>query len=169
MTANKLHGAALIEALTAVDFPEVDALAVTLIGEAAGEAIEGRIAVACCVRNRVRADLGNDGRPDWWGEGYRGVVWARAQFSCWWPYQGFENHARIAALALELAAGRVPAASAAMVDECRAIAEAVILGRFGDRVGGCRHYHAKNARPPWARGVAPAVVVGKHVFYRGIK
>lgn len=174
MAVVKLSGAALIEALEAVNFSDRDALAVTVLFEAGGEAIEGRIAVACAVRNRVVADLGNDGRPDWWGEGYRGVCWRKGarteygQFSCWWPSGGALNHQKLAAFALEVAAGRVPAGQAAAWAECQWIAAGVISGAVRDRVAGCTHYHTRDVRPAWSRGVAPAVVMGRHLFYKGV-
>ena len=170
----RLTGAALIEALRAVEFSAVDALAVTLLFEAGGEAIEGRIAVGCAVRNRVLADLHGDGRPDWWGEGYQGVVWCKSprseygQFSCWWPSGGAMNHQKLSAFALEVAAGRVPPASAAAWAECQWIAAGIVSGAVRDRVGGCTHYHTRDVRPAWSRGVPPAVIVGRHLFYKGV-
>ncbi len=62
---------------------DIDVLARTIWGEARGEGIAGQIAVGWCIRNRVEMDLHNDGRPDWWGEGYEGVCRAPWQFSCW--------------------------------------------------------------------------------------
>ena len=62
---------------------DVDVLARTIWGEARGEGFAGQVAVGWAIRNRVEADLGNDGKPDWWGEGYVGVCKAPWQFSCW--------------------------------------------------------------------------------------
>ncbi|WP_174254896.1 cell wall hydrolase, partial [Acidisphaera sp. S103] len=50
-------------------------LAMTLYGEARGEAHASRVAVAWVIRNRVQI-----GR---WGNSYRSVVTARLQFTCW--------------------------------------------------------------------------------------
>ncbi len=165
----RLTGGALIEALRALNFSDVDALAVTLMFEAGGESIEGRIAVGCVVRNRVKADLKGDGKPDWWGEGYAGVVWARLQFSCWWPAGGAVNHQKLSAFALEWAAGRVSAQYSALWAECQWVASGIVSGAIRDRVAGCTHYHARDVRPAWSRGVPPAVVVGRHLFYKGVQ
>src|SRR3546814_19914801 len=62
---------------------DVDTLARTVFGEARGEPMPGKIAVAWCIRNRVELDLHDDGKPDWWGEGYTAVCRKSWQFSCW--------------------------------------------------------------------------------------
>ena len=66
--------------MTATD-KDQDILARTLWGEARGEGVAGQIAVAWSIRNRVEMDLHNDGKPDWWGEGYAGVCKKPYQFS----------------------------------------------------------------------------------------
>jgi len=67
----------------AVTDKDRDILARTLWGEMRGEGVAGQIAVAWSIRNRVEMDLHNDGKPDWWGEGYAGVCRKPYQFSCW--------------------------------------------------------------------------------------
>lgn len=53
-------------------------LARTLCGEARVEGLDGQIAVAWAIRNRVF-----DGKAkSWWGEGYAGVCLKPWQFSC---------------------------------------------------------------------------------------
>ena len=52
---------------------DIDVLARTIWAEARGEGVAGQVAVGRCIRNRVEADLGKDGKPDWWGDGYVGV------------------------------------------------------------------------------------------------
>lgn len=152
---------------------DVDVVAITLVGEAGGRPIEDRIAVGCLIRNRVRAQLRADGRPDWWGEGFGGVCLARLQFSCWWAEGGYSNFQRVIALARDVVAGRPPSdpAIAAVWPETQWIAAGIVSGLVRDRVAGCTHYHttAMKPGPAWARGVAPACIVGAHAFYRGIR
>lgn len=62
---------------------DIDVLARTIWAEARGEGMAGQVAVGWAIRNRVDADLGHDGKADWWGEGYVGVCKAPWQFSCW--------------------------------------------------------------------------------------
>ena len=45
---------------------DIDVLARTIWAEARGEGVAGQVAVGRCIRNRVEADLGRDGKPDWW-------------------------------------------------------------------------------------------------------
>lgn len=56
-----------------------DVLARTLWGEVRGESLEGQIAVAWSIRNRVNAGKAKS----WWGEGYTGVCQKPYQFGCW--------------------------------------------------------------------------------------
>lgn len=50
------------------------ALILTLYGEARGEPLLGQLAAGCSMRNRVRADLNHDGKPNnWWGNTFAEV------------------------------------------------------------------------------------------------
>lgn len=142
-------------------------LTCTLLGEAAGEPIEGQIAVACVIRNRVTADLGHDQKPDWWGEGYRGVCLKSWQFSCWWETSS--NSDRVYALAQQLIDRQFIGATG-MVPQLRWIAQGVIGGVILDRVKGADHYLTtallkSSHAPAWSKA-APLTVVGAHTFFR---
>lgn len=147
-----------------------DALICTLYGEAAGESLAGQIAVGCAIRNRVHADLHNDGKPDWWGEGYRDVCLAKWQFSCWW--EDAPNTDRVYALAQALIQG-TPLTSRALVDQLAWVADGLMDERVRDQVDGSTHYVTaallKAAPPKWAIGRAPRVTVGHHVFFAGVE
>jgi hypothetical protein len=140
------------------------ALTATLYGEARGEPLMGQIAVACTIRNRVMADLGHDGRPDWWGEGYRGVCLAPAQYSCWW---GEDTNADVVYAAAEvIIAGRpIPAP----MRRVTWVADGVLSEAVEDITKGATHYCTRrlfDAHPPaWARGLAPVAEWGRHVFF----
>lgn len=134
---------------------DIDTLARTIWGEARGEGIPGMEAVASVVMNRVKADLGKDGRPDWWGEGIEGVCRKKWQFSCW---NG--NDPNLGKLIL-VKASEDPHFAAALE-----IAERAAAGRLIDRTGGATHYHTKSSRPKWAEGQTPTATIGWHLFYR---
>jgi hypothetical protein len=140
-------------------------LACTLYGEARSEPTEGILAVACVIRNRVNADLGNDHKPDWWGEGYRGVCLQPAQFSCWSPAGGAGNYAKLEAIVAQLKVG--PVTDPRYV-ECAWIATGVIKDWVRDITGGADHYHtiAMQPRPTWAQTKVPIKSIGRHMFYR---
>lgn len=145
-----------------------DVVALTLWAEGRGEPIEGRIAIACVMRNRVNADLGSDQKPDWWGEGYTGVCRAPWQFSCWNPGED-ANHQRLMNVALMVLHGTPP--KDPILTECYWIAEGVISGAIRDRVSTATHYHAASMQPypTWSQGATLVGRVGNHLFYRGVK
>jgi N-acetylmuramoyl-L-alanine amidase len=144
---------------------DIQVLACTLYGEARSEPTEGILAVACVIRNRVKADLGNDGKPDWWGEGYRGVCLAKSQFSCWSPVGGEGNYKKLEGLVQNLKAASI---SDARFKECAWIATGIVNDWGRDITNGADHYHVAGMtpRPDWAQRVYPIKQVARHVFYR---
>jgi N-acetylmuramoyl-L-alanine amidase len=148
---------------------DVQIVACTLYGEARSEPTEGILAVACVIRNRVTTDYGNDEKPDWWGEGYRGVCLKKWQFSCWLPEGGEANHARLAKLVAALKAGTV---TDERYKECAWIATGVVNNWVRDVTHGADHYHAVSMqpRPTWALNRVPINHLHPpkpgHVFYR---
>lgn len=146
------------------------ALVCTLYGEASGEPVQSRIAVGCAIRNRVHADLGNDGKADWWGESFKGVCLAKLQFSCWWETNA--NSDRVYRLAEDLMSDRL-GDDAFSVNELRWIADGLISEALRDVTLGSTHYLTKSlfraAPPRWARERIPTIVIGSHVFFAGVE
>lgn len=136
-------------------------LAITLYGEARGEAVEGRIAVASVVMNRVKAKR--------FGHDARAVCLAPLQFSCWQPKGGQENYDDVMAIARATANGTAPGP---ILRECAWIALGALSGDIRDRVNGSTHYLTADlfriAPPAWAKGKTPAVRVGSQLFFAGI-
>ncbi|HSV28623.1 MAG TPA: cell wall hydrolase [Candidatus Omnitrophota bacterium] len=135
-------------------------LARTIYGEASGEKRAGRVAIANVIMNRVAADLGNDGKPDWWGEGVIEVCLKPWQFSCWNPTD--PNRPRI------LLADR----RAHPFGECLSIAREAVAGRLDDITGGAVQYlnvrlteRLYGSQPNWVSRMRHTVVVGRHHFY----
>lgn len=135
-------------------------LARTLLGEAAGESREGKKGVASVVMNRVRLDLHNDGKPDWWGEGVIEVCLKPWQFSCW--NAADPNRSRI------ILADRGHAA----FDQCLAVAREAIAGRLRDNTGGAVQYlnipltrRLYGGLPNWVDRMRETVVIGRHTFF----
>jgi N-acetylmuramoyl-L-alanine amidase len=143
----------------------IPVVALTLYGEARGEPVESRIGVACVIRNRVRADVGQDGKPDWWGEGYDGVCLAPAQFSCW---NASDPNCRPL---LVLASQPDRWLEDPVLSECRWIAEGIVGGRVTDRVGNATHYYAVSLRvpPAWAKGARLVSRCGDHLFFENVR
>jgi len=139
------------------DISAVDILARTIYGEARGEKFLGKLAVACVVMNRVHADLNNDNKPDWWGEGVKAICLKPYQFSCW-----LENDPNLE---------HITTVHDGYEDflVCLAIAAGAMAGDFEDVTGGATHYHTKAIIPAWANGKEWSALIGNHIFYAGIE
>lgn len=150
------------DALTALLAPlsDQDVVALTLYGEARGEPIEGLLAVGCVIRNRVTVDLGHDGRPDWWGEGYRGVCLQPKQFSCW--NDGDPTQAAVVTAAQAIMHGTPDP----WLAQCLWAAEGVTRDWLRDLTSGATHYHTDAVSPAWAKSMILTVRKGHHLFYR---
>src|SRR2546425_201572 len=133
------------------------ALALTLYGESRGGPVEGRISVACVIRNRFHT-----GR---WGETYRGVCLAPWQFSCWSVEGGKQNYEAVQSIANKLVNNETPEDH--VLRECLWIAHGMIGEWIQDTVRAATHYHAAtmNPKPYWAVGHEPACEVCGHLFY----
>ena len=141
---------------------DIEALTLTIFGEARGEPLEGKAAVASVVMNRVK-------HPDRFADTIRGVCLQPKQFSCWNPGADV-NHARLMAMAERLKADHLGTdPDGAMMAECRWIAEGYANGVLRSRVDDADHYLTRqlwlsNARPSWAD--APVQTVGAQVFMK---
>lgn len=141
---------------------DLDTFARTIWGEARGEGNAGMEAVANVIMNRVNTDIGNDNKPDWWGEGIEGVCRQPQQFSCWNP--GDPNFALL---------GKVRAQDYGSFAAAIDIARRAMKNELPDKTGSATHYHTiKPPRPDmrwppkWADGHTPTATIGRQVFYR---
>ncbi|WP_122432135.1 cell wall hydrolase [Pseudomonas viridiflava] len=136
-----------------------DVLARTLWGEARGEGLPGQIAVAWSIRNRVEMDLHNDGKPDWWGEGYAGVCLKPWQFSCW--NKNDPNYPFLSG------AKAIPFREFA---QARIAADQVIEGKQPDPTGGATHYYSTTMpkAPTWAAKARQTLKLGHHIFFKDV-
>jgi len=145
---------------------DIDILAKTIFGEARGEPLAGQIAIGWVVINRATIDLKGDGKPDWWGEGIRGVCLAPWQFSAWNPDD--PNRALLDRITTRdptfhycyaVAALTVAAARGMPVD-----------GAWLDRTNGATHYYrAGSPVPKWARDRKPVGAIGHHLFFNDVE
>ncbi len=136
------------------DEEALDTLARTLYGEARGESVRGKEAVAAVVLNRVERAAG---RPHWWGSTVVEVCRKPWQFSCWNPND--PNRDKL------LAVGP----GDPQFDVCRRIARRALTGVLEDPTGGATHYHARGLMPDWADGRSPSAVIGNHLFYADVE
>jgi N-acetylmuramoyl-L-alanine amidase len=137
---------------------ESDVLAVTLWAEGRGEPVEGRIAIACVIRNRM------DRRH----KTAREICLAPFQFSCW--NEGNDaNHQALTAMVDALNRGEDIADP--VFRECQWIAKGVLSGAVRDNVKRADHYLTTSLlmsgnKPGWAATMTWCATIGAHTFYR---
>jgi N-acetylmuramoyl-L-alanine amidase len=141
---------------------EAQVVGLTLWAEARGGSIEGRIAVANVIRNRVRANKKH------YGLTARAVCLKPWQFSCW--NAGTDtNHNLLMDTAHHLISGEQPGP---LVRECLWIAQGLLENAFVDNTHGSSHYLTTallEAKPPsWAVGQRVLAHIGGHAFMRAV-
>ena len=134
---------------------EIDILARTIWGEARGELVRGKEAVAAVVLNRVRRARKRG--HYWWGNDIESVCRRPHQFSAWNPND--PNRDKLLAVTPDNRA----------FQSCLRIARRAVHGGLDDPTGGATHYHARSVSPPWARGKAASAEIGRHLFYNDIE
>lgn len=147
------------------ELTDVQAFTCTLIGEALNEPLDGVLAVASTIRNRVNADIHGDSKPDWWGETYKGVCLKPWQFSCWWELNA--NAARVYDAATALLDG---ADWTTQHEAFIHIASLVMEGDVPDISNRADHYlttalYRSSKCPAWAKLSTPVCVAGHHTFF----
>jgi len=126
---------------------DIELLACFIWGEARGEKVEGKLAVAHVVMNRVHAG-------SYYGRTTREVIFKVGQSLCF-----NVNDPDSAQIPRLLSADREFAL-------CRAIAELATRGLLkNDPTGGATHFHRLDAKPPWATKLNFLRQIGNHVFY----
>lgn len=134
---------------------DVDVLARTLYGEARGDRVRAKEAIAAVVMNRVRRSKERGGY--WWGGSVAEVCLRPWQFPCWNP--GSPVRDRIEALD----------AGNATFRSCLRIARRAVRGALKDPTAGATHYHHAHANPHWARGRSPVAEIGGRAFYNDVE
>lgn len=139
------HDRQFFESLT-----DTELLARCIWGEARGEDLRGKVAVACVVLNRVANGIG------WDGTDIKSVILNPHQFSCFNPAD--PNFQRI----------RAPQMSGDQWRECLYVARAALDGLCVDLTRGATHYYADwlPIPPKWAAEMRLTVRIGRHLFYR---
>ncbi|NHB76706.1 cell wall hydrolase [Rhodobacter calidifons] len=127
--------------------PEGDAewqcLTEALYFEARGESLEGQIAVAEVILNRVESPL--------YPRTVCGVVRQRVGGSCQFSY---------------VCNGRTRMREPAAADLAGRIARAMLDGAPRLLTEGATHFHGRGVKPDWSRRFPRTAAIGAHVFYR---
>lgn len=120
----------------------------TVYGEARSEPYEGQKAVAHVLINRWRLKVGDADHS------LASAALRWLQFSAW--NENDPNRKILETVSWDNAALRLA---------LRAVLEALVEPDF---TLGARHYHTRAVSPSWSRGRQPDLVVGNHLFFRGI-
>ena len=136
----------------AVEETAIDTLARTLWGEARGDTVRGKEAIACVVLNRVRATRARFG-SDWWGGTVVEACLVADQFACWRCSPAIRKR-------LMQVRSTDPVFAI-----CRRIAARAVRGALVDPTRGATHYHWLGESPAWAVRRAPSVVIGRRRYY----
>jgi N-acetylmuramoyl-L-alanine amidase len=151
----------VFESLSAVEI-----LAVLVYGESRGEAIEGQIAVANVVRNRVRSGQHKT---------YQDIALAPYQFSCFNVRGGGQNFTETLGAAQAMVSARGASKNPPnppLLNQAVWIATGIITGSLLDNVHGANLYYAPDAMvpkgsvPSWVRSSVKVAEVGRQLFYK---
>lgn len=129
---------------------DIDILARTIHGEARGEPLEGKIAVANVVMNRLKANKWFSGKT------IAETCLLKSQFSCW--LRGDPNRKIIDDVTLD----------DINFQDAMYVALGVVKGYLKDNTRGSSHYCVDTITPDWAEDQIPVAHIGKHKFYRDI-
>jgi spore germination cell wall hydrolase CwlJ-like protein len=130
-------------------------LALLIYGEARGEPMEGRIAVASVVMNRVK--IGG-----WFGSDIKDVILKPYQFSCF-----NANDPNLPKLAKIAKAFDAYLAKDKALMECYEIAKKAVKYELSDiALLGATHYKTKNCKASWADKMVKVAIIGNHEFYK---
>lgn len=134
-----------------ISLEDIDTAARTVYGEARGESMAGMVAVAWVIRNRAE-------KGGWWGDTLAGVCKHPFQFSTWNPD---DPNAQIVK--------DLPVSFKAYGDSVWAVMQAVMeTDKRADPTMGAMHYHNSSVNPKWAKGHAPCVIIGNHLFFNTV-
>lgn len=138
------------------EMTEIEILARTIYGEARGEKIKGKEAVASVIMNRVKKARARGGMY-WWGSTIKKVCLKPWQFSCW--NKNDPNRLKI------LNVNKLDM----NFQTCLRISRRAVAGELKDQVDGSTHYHSKKVNPLWSRGRMFTTEIGRHHFYNNVE
>ena len=133
---------------------DAELFAITIYGEARGEDIEGKKAVAAVIANRIK-------RGGWFGRTLKEVVLKPWQFSTF--NIGDPNRVKLEEIAGDFTKCLDTVSS---LKECYWVALGALAGWLGSNVGDATHYFADYIEPPdWAEKLEHITDIGRHKFF----
>lgn len=152
-----------------IDFHDLEIMARTIYGEARGETLRGRRAVACVIMNRaIKAQeyFEKQGKihPLFGNGAIYDACQRPYQFSCW-----LAKDPNLSKLLSVRPGDRT-------LGECIGVAIMVIEDSLTDRYAGrdpscgSLHYYVRGSpMPKWHQGQAPCAILGAHLFFNNIR
>jgi len=128
-------------------------LAICLYGEARGEKIGGKVAVASVIMNRVK-------KGGWFGDTLQKVILKPKQFSCF-----NDNDPNRITLVMIAQNWDYYLNKYKALQDCYYVAEKIIDGDLKDSVSGATHYKTIKCHAAWAEKMKLLAVIGNHEFY----
>lgn len=132
---------------------EKELFTLAIYGEARGEPIEGKVAVASVIVNRLK-------RNGWFGSTLKEVILKPKQFSCFNATD--ENRPLLMAIARDF---KEYLAKYEVLRECFWVAVGFLDGWLRSNVGDADHYHSLNVDPGWDDEMKLVATIGNHKFY----
>ncbi|MBU0959748.1 MAG: cell wall hydrolase [Nanoarchaeota archaeon] len=135
-----------------------DLLGLLMYLEGRGEPIEGRIAIANVVRNRVNKSE---------SKSYFAIITAKNQFSCF--NSNDPNYGIGFNMATDMFSGKVPEDLTRKFQECRWIAMGIVNNSILDNTKGALYYYnPKVCKPYWAKEMLITTIIGHHNFLKEV-
>ena len=132
----------------------IDILAKTIWGEARGESVRGKEAVASTIINRAKYAKSRGGY--WWGNNVMEVCLKPSQYSCW--NKDDPNYDKIILINNTDKQFKI----------CTRIARRAFYNTQPDPTNDATHYHTISCKPWWAKGRKSCAIIGDHIFYKDI-
>jgi len=133
-----------------------DLLGLLIYLEGRGEPIEGRIAIANVVRNRVNKSE---------SKSYFAIITAKNQFSCF--NSNDPNYSIGVSIATRMFNRQMYEDLTHKLQECRWVAMGIVNGSILDNTQGAKFYfNPKIVIPSWAKDMTTTVKIGNHTFLR---
>tara|TARA_Y100000310_G_scaffold342721_1_gene447086 strand:- start:1240 stop:1650 length:411 start_codon:yes stop_codon:yes gene_type:complete len=129
-----------------LDGSDIGLMATTIWGEARGEPLIGKVAVAYVILTRAK-------RGGWYGNTIKEVIMKPYQFSAW--NRNDPNFAKMSMTTMADNAYR----------DCMYATLGAVQKHLPNLAEGATHYHTLRMRPYWIKDMRNIATIGNHIFY----
>ena len=130
----------------------IDIMARTIWGEARGETLSVKNAIASVILNRYK--ISQEYKDYWGGSTIAEICQETHQFSCW--NENDMSYEKLMAVDVD----------DKCFAECKRIASRAVRGLLPDVVSGAEHFHTVSVQPRWAENYISVEHIGSHLFYK---